>query len=208
MPLSYGGLVFISGTVSLTVSSIASGILMQRDILRSTTQMILGGVMMGVAFFITYPPPSIRILYEASPILAFPGIFLACAGEIFSTLAAIRVLNDTQERAVGVLTPCCATMITGLWVCGSSGFYFTGNILSGFVIGKIGYGNMGLILTTGCLLSVLLSLIMKLKLDRKHRVGVVKIGPVQTTVISNPGAQEDMIADPGAKQDIFANLDV
>ena len=67
---------------------------------------------------------------------------------------------------------------------------------------------MGLILTTGCFLSVLLSLIMKLKLDRKHRVGVLRIGPVETTVISNPGAQEDMIVDPGAKQDMVVNLDV
>ena len=50
--------------------------------------------MMGL--LMTFPPESLPAIYNVSPILAYPGVFIAGIGDPFMTIATLRALLNMQ----------------------------------------------------------------------------------------------------------------
>ena len=59
-------------------------------------QMALGGFLVAVGLVVTFPPTNIPFLYDNSPILAFPGVFIAGVGDPMVTIATLRCLYEIQ----------------------------------------------------------------------------------------------------------------
>ena len=60
--------------------------------------MAVGAGLVAVGLFLTFPPAAMASFYELSPILAFPGVFMAGVGDPLITIAALRAMYDLQVR--------------------------------------------------------------------------------------------------------------
>eukprot|EP00116_Pleurobrachia_bachei_P004323 sb/3464585/ len=108
-----------------------------------STGMALGSLLSGM---VTFPPVTIPFLYDNSPILAFPGVFIAGVGDPMVTIATLRCLYEMQLQQSGMLTPRSTTLISGIWLMGYSAFYYSGSTIAGILTDYLVYYEIALIL--------------------------------------------------------------
>ena len=89
----------------MALGSLLSGSLLQKKLMTPFVQMALGGFLVAVGLVVTFPPANIPFLYDNSPVLAFPGVFIAGVGDPMATLATLRCLYEMQVC-------CCCCVLT------------------------------------------------------------------------------------------------
>ena len=94
--ISYGGTVLTLVSVGMAIGSVSVGAILQKKIINPFTAMGIGATFICIGLLATFPPQSLPALYNLSPILAFPGVFIAGVGDPMMTIATLRALYDTQ----------------------------------------------------------------------------------------------------------------
>ena len=80
----------------MAIGSVSVGMLLQKKILHPFTAMGIGALCIFTGLLVTFPPPSIQVLYDLTPITAFAGVFIAGVGDPLMTIATLRALYDLQ----------------------------------------------------------------------------------------------------------------
>ena len=94
--ISYGGTVLTLVSAGMCVGSISAGLLLQKKILHHFTLMGTGALCVCIGLLVTFPPEFLPKMFELSPILAFPGVFIAGVGDPLMTIATLRALYNIQ----------------------------------------------------------------------------------------------------------------
>lgn len=94
--ISYGGSVLMLVSLGMGAGGFSSGLLLQRKIFNTFTVMAIGAVGVCLGLLLTFPPQFIPAMYNISPIIAFPGGFLAGVGNPLITIATLRSMYDIQ----------------------------------------------------------------------------------------------------------------
>ena len=94
--ISYGGTVLTLVSVGMAIGSVSVGVILQKKILNPFTAMGIGATFICIGLLVTFPPQSLPVLYNLSPILAFPGVFIAGVGDPMMTIATLRALYNIQ----------------------------------------------------------------------------------------------------------------
>ena len=94
--ISYGGTVLTLVSVGMAIGSVSVGVILQKKMLNPFTAMGIGATCILIGLLATFPPRSLPALYKLSPIMAFPGVFIAGVGDPIMTIATLRALYDIQ----------------------------------------------------------------------------------------------------------------
>ena len=165
--ISYGGIVLIFVSIGMTLSSLVTGMLLQKKVFHHFTIMAFGASCLCLGFVITFPPDQIPIIFNKAPILAIPGVFLSGFGAPMITIATLRALYDMQLQRIGILTPRCVTSLTGIWLVGYSGVFYSGSFLAGVLTDHLTFSDMAEILSAFCLVSALLCVALRVLMKGK-----------------------------------------
>ena len=87
----------------MAIGSVSVGAILQKKILHPSTAMGIGDTCIFIGLLVTFPPQSLPALYKLSPILAFPGVFIAGVGDPIMTIATLRALYDIQVNELNSL---------------------------------------------------------------------------------------------------------
>ena len=80
----------------MAIGSVSVGVILQKKMLNPFTAMGIGATCIFIGLLATFPPQSLPALYKLSPIMAFPGVFIAGVGDPIMTIATLRALYDIQ----------------------------------------------------------------------------------------------------------------
>ena len=83
-------------SVGMAIGSTSVGFILQSKIISQFTAMGIGALCILTGLLLTFPPESLPAVYNLSPILAFPGVFIAGIGDPFMTIATLRALFNIQ----------------------------------------------------------------------------------------------------------------
>ena len=87
-------------SVGMGVGAVGAGCLLQSKYLNKYTLMGTGALLVAAGLFLTFPLVCWVSFYNAAPLTAFPGVFLAGIGDPLATLTALRAMYDIQVRVI------------------------------------------------------------------------------------------------------------
>ena len=94
--ISYSGSVLTLVSVGMALGSVSAGFILQSEIISYFTVMGIGAFCIFTGLLMTFPPQSLPAVYNLSPLLAFPGVFIAGFGDPFMTIATLKALYGVQ----------------------------------------------------------------------------------------------------------------
>ena len=153
--------------VGIAVGSVVSGAVSQRKIVSTYVQMGAGAVMVGIGILFTFPPSSIKLLYDNAPYVGYPAVFLASFGDPMVTIPALRAMLDMQVQIKGRITPEQTTFITCTWSVGYMAFYYSGSFISGWFLDCVSFSVGAMILSVACGISMMISCILNCSIATK-----------------------------------------
>ena len=98
--ISYGGTVLTLSSVGMSVGSISAGLLLQKKILHHFTLMGSGAMCLCIGLLVTFTSQLLPQMRYLTPILAYPGVFIAGAGDPLMTIATLRALYNIQVSLI------------------------------------------------------------------------------------------------------------
>ena len=156
--ISYGGTVLTFVSLGMAVGSFTVGALLQQRTMSHFTAMAVGALCISLGLLITFPTEMIPFLYNQSPILAYPGVFIAGFGDPLITIAALNALYYIQRRTKGEMQPKTTTKITGIWLITYCSMYYSGSFIGETMTDYLSYAATAEILAGICLLAMAICL--------------------------------------------------
>ncbi|KAL5259086.1 hypothetical protein ACHWQZ_G009521 [Mnemiopsis leidyi] len=162
--ISYGGSVLTLVSVGMAIGSTSIGFILQKKIISQFTAMGIGALCIMMGLLLTFPPKSLLAIYNLSPILAYPGVFIAGIGDPFMTIATLRALLNMQlqEAGGGILSPKIVTKITAIWIIGYCFMYYSGPFIAGTLTDYLSFSTTAGVLAGVCLLAFLICVALRL----------------------------------------------
>ena len=83
-------------SLGMALGALASGMILQKEAIKIPTQMGLGAFLVGVGILTTFPRQTMSLLYNYSPIIAFPAAFITGFGDPFMTNSSLKCMYQLQ----------------------------------------------------------------------------------------------------------------
>ena len=101
VPLQLGGFVLIILSGGFALGSSLSGAIANTRVVNTYTQMACGSGMVGLGLLLLFPSPSVTLLYNVTPYMAYPAALIAGIGDPMITIPTLLAMTTLQVQRTG-----------------------------------------------------------------------------------------------------------